>query len=98
MRQGLSVSHMVALIPEAKPSSIRVLASIARKDMGIEHGKSGAAYIAYMPPQVRAQLDAAAEERGLPPNVLAGLLLEAVVQGNLFDAVLDDWRYTRKRA
>ena len=97
-RQGMSNAHMIALLRDANPVSVRAIAAMERRRMGIPPALGGGTYTPSLPDDVRGALELAAHERGLPPGVFAGLLLEAIARSDLFDAIMDDKPRKRKRA
>lgn len=78
-RIGIETKTVTALECSAQRSQAR-----ARRPPE-EHGRA-----VLLPADVLAHLRRPAEQRGLHPNHLARLIVEAVVDGELVDAVLDD--------
>jgi DNA-binding CsgD family transcriptional regulator len=88
--QGLSTAEIASRIGiETKTvSALEASALRSRARAARPFQQQGRAVL--FPLDVLAALRRPAEQRGLHPNRLAGLIVEAVVDGNLVDAVLDD--------
>lgn len=78
-RVGIEIKTVTAL--EASAARSRARASRPAEEQG---------RTVLFPVDVLASLRRPAEKRGLHPNQLARLIVEAVADGNLIDAVLDD--------
>lgn len=104
LRRMAEEGHSASTIAEkigSTPSSVRVMCSHFKIRLGqskqqnghptFQHTKQGCQQVvAYMPGPLYTNLDHKAVHLNKSVSVLVGMLLEAIVTGDLYDAVLDE--------
>lgn len=88
--QGHDTASIARLIGISASTVSALEHSATRSRRRAARGDAASGRLVLFPADVLASLRRPAAHRGISPNRLAGLIVEAVVDGKLIDAVLDD--------